>query len=123
MSGVDFLPTLSALAQVPLPAAVALDGEDLSAAWKGVPQSRTRPLFWEYGRNTNSFAYAQAANRSPNLAVRDGNWKLLINANGTGAELYDLATDPKEQQNLATAKPEITQRLSAQALAWRKALP
>ena len=105
-------------------AANRLDGEDFSAALAGGSLTRRKPLFWEYGRNTNSFAYPKEPyHRSPNLAVRDGNWKLLIQADGAGAELYDLAADPKEQRNLAAEKPEITKRLAEKLLNWRKAMP
>ena len=38
------------------------------------------------------------------------------------AELYDLLADPKETKNLAVDEPEVTDRLSELALAWRKAL-
>ena len=55
-------------------------------------------------------------------AIRDGDSKLLIQADGTGAELYDLAHDRNEAHNLATVQPTITQRLSTQALKWRKSL-
>ena len=53
-----------------------------------------------------------APDRSPNLALRDGKWKLLINADATGAELYDLADDPNESQNLA-ATPIHIERLAS----------
>ena len=55
--------------------------------------------------------------------MREGQWKLLINADGTGAELYDILADPYEARNLATENPAIAQRMTAAALAWRKALP
>ena len=122
----DLLPTFCALGGATIPDAILrqLDGEDLSAALTGGSPARRRPLFWEYGRNTNSFAYPREAyHRSPNLAVRDGNWKLLINADGSGAALYDLAKDPNETTNLAPAKPELARRLSEAALAWRRGLP
>jgi hypothetical protein len=55
--------------------------------------------------------------------VRDGAWKLLVNADGTGTELYDLASDAKETRDRAADKPEIVKRLTAAALEWRKSLP
>lgn len=122
LNAVDFFPTFCAVAGVPLPGGVAFDGEDLSAAWFGKPVTRTKPLFWEYGRNNKAFKFPQGRDRSPNVAVRDGRWKLLVNADGGGAELYDLDADPKETKNLVEAKPDIAQRLTERALVWRKSL-
>ena len=100
------------------------DGEDLTSAIKGETPTRTKPLFWEYGRNETSFSYPQdAKHRSPNVAVREGNWKLLVNANGRGAELYDLSNDQNETKNLAVDKPDVAKRLTDAALTWRKTLP
>ena len=124
LSAVDLFPSLCTIAQAPLPAKVTFDGEDFSGALLGrTPALRRAPLFWEYGRNTNSFSFAPGKDRSPNVAVRDGNWKLLINADGSGAELYDLAKDVAEQKDIAAAESEIAKRLSSAALKWRKELP
>jgi arylsulfatase A-like enzyme len=126
LSAVDLLPSLCQVAGAPIPTAIAarLDGQDLSAAFTGATPARVKPLLWEYGRNTNSFAYPKPPrDRSPNLAVRDGNWKLLVHADGSGAELYDLAADPKEEHDLAARTPDVTKRLTARALEWRKSLP
>ena len=71
-----------------------------------------------------SFDYPKVAmHRSPNVAMRQGDWKLLVNADGSNAELYDLANDRFETKNLATEKPDVTRRLAAAAIAWRKSLP
>jgi arylsulfatase A-like enzyme len=124
IASLDFVPTLAGVCGAKLPAGYESDGEDMIAAIRGESPTRTKPLFWEYGRNNTSFAYPQdAKHRSPNVAVRDGNWKLLVNADGTGAELYDLAADAGETRNLAADKPEVAKRLTEKALAWRKSLP
>jgi arylsulfatase A-like enzyme len=122
LHALDLAPTLCAIAGVPI-SHRNLDGEDLSEAFFGKPMRRTKPLFWEYGRNS-AFNYPKEPGcRSPNLALRDGPWKLLVNADGSEKELYNLADDPGETQNLAEKNPAITERLTDTVLKWRKSLP
>jgi arylsulfatase A-like enzyme len=123
LSAVDMFPSFCALAGAPLPKDAAFDGEDLSAALLGKPATRIKPLFWEYGRNNKTFAYPKGADRSPNVAVRAGPWKLLVNSDGTGAELYDLHEDRAEAADVSDKYPDIAKRLGAQALEWRTGLP
>jgi arylsulfatase A-like enzyme len=124
LGALDLLPTLAALARAKLPAETPFDGENLSAALEGKPVQRTRPLFWEYGRNEKFFSYPPLPHdRSPNLAVRDGPWKLLINADGSGAQLFDVVTDRSETTDLAGQQPDRVQRLTKLVRDWRKSLP
>jgi arylsulfatase A-like enzyme len=124
ISAIDLFPTLSRLGGAKLPRGAQADGEDVGPVLSGKTINRSKPLYWEYGRNTNSFSYPGIArNRSPNVAVRDGNWKLLVNADGTGAELYDLGRDPEETRNVISDYREVADRLTRAALDWRKSLP
>ncbi|MBB5035704.1 sulfatase-like hydrolase/transferase [Prosthecobacter vanneervenii] len=129
-SSVDFLPTLCSLLWLRPPDA-DLDGECMSPAWEGKTMLRGKPLFWEYGRKPGEagkvkggFPYPkEPGSKSPNVAVSDGRWKLLINADGTQSELYDIHKDPAETTNLAETEIVTAQLLKKAALAWRKALP
>jgi arylsulfatase A-like enzyme len=125
VSAVDFFPTLVNLAGAKLPPNYMSDGEEFSVPLLlGKSLSRSKPLFWEYGRNTNSFAFPGIqSNRSPTMAVRDGKWKLLVNADGTAAELYDVVSDSNETKNLTSSQSAIAERLTRSALEWRKSLP
>jgi arylsulfatase A-like enzyme len=118
---VDFLPTVCKLASAPLPAQT-LDGEDVSECFLGKTFARKNALFWEYGRN-EAFGYPKGRDRSPNVAVRESDWKLLVNADGSHAELYDLKADKNETVNLAEKNPAVAKRLTESALQWRKSLP
>src|SRR5262249_27515270 len=106
-----------------LPQGAALDGEDLSQAWLGHAQERSTPLLWEYRRHDGYLKPAVAEDVSPNVAIRVGRWKLLVHADGSREELYDLANDARETQNLKDRHPDIARRLREQALAWRRGLP
>jgi len=124
IASVDLMPTLTKVCGAKLPAGYSPDGEDMTAALKGESPKRTKPLFWEYGRNDKAFAYPMdTKHRSPNVAVRDGDWKFLVNADGTGAELYDLATDRAEAKDVAAENPRLTKLLTETVLTWRRAMP
>ena len=124
MDGVDFFPTLCKLAGAPLPSDTPFDGEDFSASFFGKPETRQRPLYWEYGRNTVGFDFPRNPHdHSPSLAIRDGKWKLLVNADGSGAQLYNLQSDRDENTNCVAANPDEAQRLKDLVLAWKKSLP
>lgn len=122
MAAVDLFPTLAKLAGIDVPD-VEFDGEDLGAALLGQTPARARPIFWEYGRDDTYLQPADARDRSPNLAMRDGRWKLLVNADGSGMELYDFSEDTSETRNVAGEHPEVARRLSEKLLAWRRSLP
>jgi arylsulfatase A-like enzyme len=122
LAAVDLFPTLCTIAGAKLPAGVAFDGEPMEKALTGANVVRQKPLFWEYGRNDKFFRYP-ANDRSPNVAVREGQWKLLVNADGSGAELYDVVTDEGENSNVAQQHADITERLKQAALQWRSSLP
>ncbi|CAN5432807.1 sulfatase-like hydrolase/transferase [soil metagenome] len=124
ISTLDLFPSLAALCGAELPAKYTGNGEDLSAAIRGETPKRTKLLFWEYGRNETAFKYpGDKKHRSPNVAVRDGEWKLLVNADGSGAELYNMATDAFETKNVIADQAEVAKRLTADALSWRKSMP
>ena len=79
---------------------------------------------WEYASNRGgSIQPGNNEFRSPNLAIREGNWKLLINVDGSDAELFELTTDPGEENNLAEIEKEKTKELANKVIAWRKSMP
>ena len=122
VSGVDFLPTFCSLAGIEPPGA-GLDGVDMSAAFRGGQPTRHRALFWEYGRDASYLRPGLESDHSPALAVRDGNWKLLMNPDGTGVELYDFSTGFGETVNLAANKPDVARRLKDALAEWWRSIP
>jgi len=119
LSGTDWLPTLCTLTGTGMPEDIPIDGEDMSQAFLGKPQERTMPLMWQ-ARAGSAWVHL---NRSPQLAIRDGKWKLLMNPDKSRIELYDLNRDPGEVDNLADNNPKIVRRLSKQLLEWKGSLP
>jgi hypothetical protein len=60
---------------------------------------------------------------SPMLAIREGDYKLLLNPDKSRIELYDIPRDPTQLSNIAEKHPEVVARLSEKVLAWNKTLP
>ena len=101
--GYDLLPTLAAIAGVPVPSDRAIDGEDLSPVLSGKPFARRQPLYWEFD-DSHGFHFA----------IRDGRWKLLADRAFGKVRLFDLAADRFEVIDRAAAEPAVVQRLLAQ---------
>jgi arylsulfatase A-like enzyme len=123
LCGIDLFRSFCTIAGVEVPKDVDFDGEDASAALLGKVYKRRKPIFWEYRRKPFYLKGGNPDHVSPNLAVRDGKWKLLINDDGSDAQLYDLEKDVGETTNLADKHLKITRRLSQTVLNWRKDLP
>lgn len=87
----DLLPTFCAIAGTKPPSDRILDGSNLLPLLEGSSIVRPRPLYWQYDR-------AIGENR---IAMRDGDWKLLSNADLSRFELYNLRNDISEKQDLA----------------------
>jgi arylsulfatase A-like enzyme len=119
IGGIDFMPSLCAMAGVRMPEAYAPDGEDLSRALLGGAFARARPLMWEWRFGITG----HVINRSPQLAIRDGEWKLLLNPDRSRVELYAITRDPSETDNLAAQHPDVVERLSRRVLDWQRELP
>ncbi len=107
----DFTPTFCALTGARMPDGYRPDGQDIREALEGRSFERSKPQFWHYPTTR------------PSLAARIGNWKLLTNPDGKSEELYDLAVDLAETENLAAARPEIVKSLKDSLLQWYGELP
>jgi arylsulfatase A-like enzyme len=103
VSGIDLLPSFAEIAGVPVPAGV--EGKSLlpllRGASGGAGASADRPVISETVRLN---AYRRA--------VRQGSLKLIHVMDESRAELYDLAADPREQQDLSHQRPADRARLT-----------
>lgn len=118
-SSVDLSVSLAKIAGTEAPGA-APDGVDVSGALLGRSATgREKPLFWKRPPDRPG----PAGNPLPDLAVRDGAWKLLMREDGTAEQLYHLAEDPSEARNVAGEHPEVVARLKKLLQEWNAGLP
>ncbi len=90
----DVLPTLAELAGAPVPDGI--DGISVLPSLLSQPQPelQQRPLYWEFHER----GFQQAA--------RKGDWKAVRRAHDAPVELYDLARDLGEQNDIAQQHPD-----------------
>lgn len=115
----DILPTICHVAGVEAPGDRTIDGRNALPVAASKAKSRHDSIFWGSGEQ---------------LAVRRGQWKLVINGitYGRTAEsrkpldgddalfLSDLESDPGETRNLRRQHSEMVDQLSTAAHKWRK---
>lgn len=122
LAAIDLTPSLLELAGAESPREVKFDGEEVSKTLVGGDASRKSLLFWRRPPSGKGHARADSQNAT-DLAVRDGDWKLLCSYTGTHPQLYNLAADRSEFYDLSASNPAIVKRLTAAVLQWHKALP
>ena len=124
LCSVDIFPTICAIAgdKHPDTNGYQLDGVDFSRLLHGKTMKRREALYWEFGKHFVGKDLPRNAyqTRSPNVCVREGDWKLLVNYDGTCVELYNLKDDVMETQNVAGDNPEIAKRMTKMAIDWFK---
>lgn len=104
----DLLPTILAAAGVTIDDPQKLDGVNLLPYLKN---QNTEPphasLYWRFGEQ---------------IALRQGDWKLLKVRGDTKPRLYNLKDDRGEQQDLAAKNQELVSRLQSDWDAWNATL-
>ncbi|MEY3109984.1 MAG: Arylsulfatase [Verrucomicrobiota bacterium] len=108
----DLCPTICALAKVAAPA--TLDFQDISPVlFEQKPLNR--PLFWHQPHYMNQGG-------KPAGVAREGEWKLIEQYEDGSLELYNLAKDPSETTDLASAESTRVAALRGKLEAWRRSV-
>jgi arylsulfatase A len=97
MSTYDFYPTICELTGTAMPHSQVFDGRSLASLLSGETDSSGTPraFYWYYPLEERHFLGGRSAN-----SVRYGDWKFIEFLDNGDKELYNLAEDPGETQNL-----------------------
>ena len=101
----DLFATFAAMLGVRLPIDAAEDSFDMLPVLTGKASAPVR-----------EFTFIQGDTRDNAMAVRAGHWKLIEardSQNHKIHQLYDLATDPGETEDMAANQPDVVNRLAA----------
>lgn len=106
--GYDWFPTFCRWAGVKETLPEKLDGGDLTPLLLG----GNRPANRHDSALLFHFPHYQGEN--PQSAIRDGNLKLIIDHETKSRQLFDLAADPGERNDLSGARKDVADRIEAQ---------
>ncbi|MEZ5386998.1 MAG: sulfatase [Prosthecobacter sp.] len=115
VSTLDLMPTLTDMAGIERPQLAGTDGLSLATLLQGGASPQRDTFYWH-----NPAPRPSSTADWFSSAIRVGDLKLLDFPTEKKIELYDLADDPGESNNLAESRPEDRDRLLAKLNAWRK---
>jgi arylsulfatase A-like enzyme len=113
VSSVDLFPTLLGAAGLAAEQPQGVDGQDLLPLLEEGRAPGRGALYWHYPHYSNQGG-------KPSGAVRDGDFKLIQFYEDGRLELYNLANDFGETNDLAAALPEKAGAMRAKLEAWRR---
>ena len=112
----DFYPTILEATGIEPKPFQHLDGMSLMPLFSGDCQFERDALFWHYPH------YNQHPQSFPSGVIRNGDWKLIENFETGDLQLYNLAKDLGETQNVAQQNPQLTANLLAKLKRWRNSV-
>jgi len=116
MAAIDLAPSLVELTGAKSLADIHRDGRPMLQTLLGQSDaSREAPIFFSRPPDRKSFYGMEGL---PDLAVRDGRWKLLCDFDGGRPMLYDLDVDRGETKNIAAENPQVVARLTKKVTQW-----
>jgi len=112
---IDVLPTLLDICGLESEIPEGIDGRSMLSILHGEEENfHNRPLYWQWARGYPEL-YA-------NVAIRQGDYKLIGHAESHASieefELYNIARDPYEKENLIGKEKEQAIQLKEQLDAW-----
>jgi len=103
--GADLLPTLGAIGGTALPDHLPLDGINLLPHLIENKLPAPRPLFWWH---------------QDQLAIRQGDFKLISDTSFSKTSLYNLKDDLREEKDIAAEYPDLVKELLILLKEWQK---
>lgn len=122
ISAVDLLPTFCQIAGADLPKDYKPDGLSQVDVLMGKAKTkRQKPLYWKI--NAAWPADKKKPHHWVSYVVVDQQWKLVANRDGSYVELYNIAVDPYEKNDMKKGHAEVVATLQKKLAVWKSELP
>ncbi|NOX56451.1 MAG: sulfatase [Planctomycetes bacterium] len=109
---IDLVPTICEAVGATLPKDRTIDGISLLPLLTQSGSIDRQALYWHFPH------YWWGTNVRPYSIIRDGDWKLIRHYETGRIELYNLANDLGETNDMAESRPDLVRRLSAKLDGW-----
>lgn len=120
VAGIDLPLIFMTAAGVAVNDTVAYDGENMFDAVAGIAEpKRERPLFWLRPPDRPGYN----GDNDPDLAIRRGDYKLLMDIDGSNIQLYNIVEDEVESVNLAEREADLAGDLAGELMTWYREYP
>lgn len=121
LTGTDHYPTILEMAGLPLKPELHRDGQSYLPALQGKQYQRS-PMYWH-----SSLGRPAQTGDTRSSAVIDGDWKLiqwysLEDDSIERVELFNIANDPGEHQDMSKETPQKVTELEAMLNQWKKSV-
>ena len=111
---IDFYPTLLEASQIQVSGQPS-DGISILENLRGAQNKTNREFIaWHYPLDQPHFLGGKSSS-----GIRSGDWKLIEDLHHSDTELYNLANDLSEANNLAAQHPDVVKRLRQQLTDWK----
>lgn len=118
-SAIDLVPSLLSLTNTD--SDVDYDGEEMIKTILGESNSkRQSPIFFSRPPDRKNY---YGFENLPDLATRNGKWKLLCDYDGGRPELYDIDSDPGETNNMVLSHEKIAKPMTQSVVDWWNSMP
>jgi len=116
VTSTDFYPTMLDMAGLPPRPQQHMDGLSLTPLLEGNGELQREALYWHFPNYINS----HPGRATPCGVIRQHDWKLIETFETGRLELYNLASDMKEERDLSEENPAKAKELHDMLIAWRK---
>lgn len=116
VSSIDYFPTILSACGAASGTTSLIDGQDLRPVLDATGKLARDAIYWHFPH------YNGNAGAKPGAAIRAGDWKLIEFYETGRQELFNLAKDMRESNNLIEQNADVAKDLHARLAAWRESV-
>ncbi|MGI9874015.1 sulfatase [Vibrio chagasii] len=115
VTGLDLLPTLAEMMGFIVPNDRELDGQSITATFKNKALKRKKPMIWTIDMPNQDDPVNE-------WAIRDGDWKLILDRDEKPKYLFNISNDPYEMWNQLGKNEPILEKMLRELTKYKNSI-